>query len=89
MHFFNACRAGTGQQSRLMYRLELQTTPRTEKIILRGPSVVPAHSPWKFLTRRSSLWLLPAPSHTRRVQGGTHNGVANLTDNEKFKKMQY
>ena len=46
--FFNAwaCRAGTGQQSRLMCPLELQTTPPTEKITSRGPPAVSALSPW-------------------------------------------
>ena len=78
-----------GQQSRLMYPLELQTTPRTEKITSRGPSVAPAFSPQKFLTRKSSLWLFPAPLHTRTSHTETHNGASNLPENKKFKQMQY
>ena len=89
--FFDAWawRADTDQQSQQMHPLELQTTPWTEKIPSRVPLVVPALSLQKFLTRRSSLWLLPAPPHTRTVQAGTHNGVTNLPDNKKIKLMQH
>ena len=48
-----------------VYPLELQTTTRAEKITSRGPSAVLTLSPRKFLTRRSSLWLFPAPPHKR------------------------
>ena len=66
-----------------MYLLELQTTPRTERITSRGPSAVPALSPRKFLTRKSSFWSLPAPPHKSKLQLGSHNGAANLPDNKK------
>ena len=84
-----AYRADTGQQGRLMYPLELQTTPRTEKITSSRPSAVSVLNPRKFPIRRSSLWLLPAPPHTSRAQAWTHNGAIYLPDNKKFKQIHY
>ena len=89
--FFNACayRTCTGQQGLLMYPLEQQTTPWIEKISSRGPSAVPAFSPRKFPTCRTSHWSLPAPPYTNTVQATGNNGPANLTNNKKLKQMQY
>ena len=82
--------SSAGQQGRLVYPLELQqSTPRTEKITLRGPSAIPALCPRKVLTRRSSFWSLPAPPHTSTIQAVTHNGAENLLDIKKLKQMQY
>ena len=84
LNFFNAwlCWAGTGHQGQLMYPLELQWIPRID-ISSRGASAVPAFGPRKFLTRRSSIW---SSSPTIPVQGGTHNGAANLKDNKNLNK---
>ena len=64
-------------------------SPGSENHMKGGVSAVPALGPRKFLTRRSSLWLLPVPTHTSTVSTGTHNGAANLPDNKKIKQMQY
>ena len=52
-----------------MYPLDLQTTPRTEKITSREQSALPALNPRKFLTPKNSLWLFPAPSHITSGMG--------------------
>ena len=61
--------------------------PGQGKIPLRQPSAVPALSPWKFLTRRSSLWSLSTPPHSSGLQAKTHNEVANLPDNKQINPL--
>ena len=67
-----------GQQDRLMYPLEQQTTLRTGKIPSRWSSTIPTLSLQKFPTLRSSLWAPSTPLHACRVQAETHKGTANL-----------
>ena len=71
----------------------LRQPPRTWKVLSRGPTAVPAFSPWKFKTRRSSLWAPSEPHHTqveykRKPTTGPHSCLTaenfNKCNNNKF-----
>ena len=73
-----------GEQGQLMYPLELQTTPKPQKIQSREPSAVTALRLQKSQTRRSSLWALLFSPHTSTVKAKTHDGAANLHNDKKI-----